>query len=56
MKIKQYRIIKIFKWEFHIKIPDFLNSWEISEDNTIILQEPPNKKDILIITYNKEKK
>jgi len=51
MKLQMYKIIKIFKWKFIIRIPDFLNPWEYTEDNTIRFDKPPNKNDILEIRY-----
>lgn len=47
--VKMYKIIKIFKWQFAIRIPDFLNPWEYTDNETITFDRPPNKNDIIKI-------
>jgi len=49
-KVQMFKIIKIFKWTFTIKVPDFLNPWELS-GNTVIFDKPPSKEDIVSIHY-----
>ena len=55
MKVQMYKIIKIFKWKFAIKIPNFLNPWEYTNDNTIRFSKPPTKKDILKLDWESHK-
>jgi len=55
MKVEMYRIIKIFKWTFTIRVPDFLNPWEYTGDNTIRFDKPPKKKDILKFDWETHK-
>lgn len=52
MKVEMYKIIKIFKWKFAIRIPDFLNPWEYTNDNTIRFTEPPKKDEIVQLRRN----
>ena len=48
-KVEIYKIIKIFKWSFSIKVPDFLNPWEYTDNDTITFKDPPKKNEIVTI-------
>lgn len=50
MDVKVYKIIKIFKWRFVIKIPNFLHPWRYIKDESITFQDPLDENNILTIT------